>query len=582
MFGYNPKDSFATISDSLILAVQGVTDKKKKNSKYAPKSMIKESVVILEEAEQEVCPKCKKCSHHCQCDNMDEAVDQTSNEEDDILADSEDDALNYFDYSKGKEIDDDEDGGSGDFVGEVDHNDIRESYVHNNPLMEAVFNIMEAGEDIDDDGTSGEISSPTMDRNKKSSRPVKNPFRKTLGFELWRGKSPMPDKTGNHAEIVCIATMTSSNRKTGPVGKSNMIQTWIIRTDMPPREAMNKGLDGSSCGTCPFRSRASGGEDLCYVNTGQAPNGIYAAWKRGKYPKLDPTNPEMMDVFRGRKLRMGSYGEATFIPFDVWKPILAVVSGKVGFTHAWKEPFAKPFKGLLRASTETKITNDAAMKDGWVTFYVASPGEPEIDARMCPSAKTKGKIKCVDCLGCQGNEPETDPAKGVGYPGMTGAKTLTVPAHGAKVGKNAKQMDKYKNRVTQANKETPQTITPLTIMGKKRMGESKMESIIHKLQESFNTDPTVEQMRAWLAPEAKQIGADDFDIEAAIYWCASDWHGGQSSNLYSALSTSEFTPGQNSSSVESEGELASMLYDELEAKTGLHSTEIEDEIKEEE
>jgi hypothetical protein len=55
-------------------------------------------------------------------------------------------------------------------------------------------------------------------------------------------------------------------------------------------------------------------------------------------------------------------------------------------------------------------------------------------------------------------------------------------------------------------------------------------------------DPTANEMRAYLKTLA---GAeyDDFSGEAAIYWFANDWHGGQSSNLYSALSTSEFSPG---------------------------------------
>ena len=35
-----------------------------------------------------------------------------------------------------------------------------------------------------------------------------------------------------------------------------------------------------------------------------------------------------------------------------------------------------------------------------------------------------------------------------------------------------------------------------------------------------------------------------FDIEAAIYWFANHWHGGQWSNLYSALSTSPYRPGR--------------------------------------
>lgn len=59
----------------------------------------------------------------------------------------------------------------------------------------------------------------------------------------------------------------------------------------------------------------------------------------------------------------------------------------------------------------------------------------------------------------------------------------------------------------------------------------------------MTTDPTREEMLAELAsmPFAEEF--DEFDREEAIYWFANDWHGGQSSNLYSALSTSPYRPG---------------------------------------
>ena len=58
------------------------------------------------------------------------------------------------------------------------------------------------------------------------------------------------------------------------------------------------------------------------------------------------------------------------------------------------------------------------------------------------------------------------------------------------------------------------------------------------------SDPTRDEMLTALA----QSGADEFDIEAAIYWFASDWHGGQWSNLYSVLSTSPYKPGLSEAS----------------------------------
>jgi hypothetical protein len=64
-------------------------------------------------------------------------------------------------------------------------------------------------------------------------------------------------------------------------------------------------------------------------------------------------------------------------------------------------------------------------------------------------------------------------------------------------------------------------------------------------------DPTREDMLAFLQTEKLILtgsyiaSEDDFDIEEAIYWFSADYHGGQWSNLYSALSTSEFRPGMN-------------------------------------
>ena len=75
-------------------------------------------------------------------------------------------------------------------------------------------------------------------------------------------------------------------------------------------------------------------------------------------------------------------------------------------------------------------------------------------------------------------------------------------------------------------------------------------------------DPTGDEMRAYLRPLAKQLDASDFDVEEAIYWFANDYHAGQDSYLYCALSTSEFSPGALARAPEPEG-AAALLYDEL-------------------
>jgi len=83
-------------------------------------------------------------------------------------------------------------------------------------------------------------------------------------------------------------------------------------------------------------------------------------------------------------------------------------------------------------------------------------------------------------------------------------------------------------------------------------------------------DPTAEEMRTLLRGSIEEQTGEawqnyEFDIESAIYWFAADYHGGQDSNLYSALSTSEFHPGACCNGPEPESTEES-LYAELEAE----------------
>lgn len=78
-------------------------------------------------------------------------------------------------------------------------------------------------------------------------------------------------------------------------------------------------------------------------------------------------------------------------------------------------------------------------------------------------------------------------------------------------------------------------------------------------------DPTAEEMRAFLKPINEGYGGDEggFDVEAAIYWFAHSWHGGQSSNLYSTLSTSPYTPGPCTEDPSGGDDVVSWLIAEL-------------------
>ncbi len=80
-------------------------------------------------------------------------------------------------------------------------------------------------------------------------------------------------------------------------------------------------------------------------------------------------------------------------------------------------------------------------------------------------------------------------------------------------------------------------------------------------------DPTRESMERVLLELAQAFGLEDceFDVQEAIHWFASHYHAGQWSNLYSALSTSQFHPGPLANGPEPET-TAELLYAELEER----------------
>jgi hypothetical protein len=78
-------------------------------------------------------------------------------------------------------------------------------------------------------------------------------------------------------------------------------------------------------------------------------------------------------------------------------------------------------------------------------------------------------------------------------------------------------------------------------------------------------DPTYDELLEYLEQEFTPDMADEMDRECAIYWFASDYHSGQQSNLYSALSTSLYSPGPLERGPKW---MAEILYEALETEFG--------------
>ena len=206
---------------------------------------------------------------------------------------------------------------------------------------------------------------------------------------------------------VIIATgfaSPSDNRKTG-----DMIQVWILCKSVDPVEAIRTGLDRLICGNCVHRGDGHGNDRSCYVNVGQAPLGIYRAWKAGAYSPLP-----FLSVFSGRKIRFGAYGDPTHLPLSLALAIAGVSSGWTGYTHQWRKPSLQGWKSILMASVDTTAELIIARSMGWSTFRVSPDMDHHTMETLCASDRVG--TPCADCLACAG-------ARG-------GIRAIHIPAHG--------------------------------------------------------------------------------------------------------------------------------------------------------
>jgi hypothetical protein len=211
-----------------------------------------------------------------------------------------------------------------------------------------------------------------------------------LGFIFYRGPSPI-----DGAPIVAIATLKSKNGKTG-----DMVQTWILRTDVSPLDAIGSGADASICGNCTHR----GPKRTCYVDVGKAPMGIWNAYHRGQYIDLSDDPGTVAILIAQRIVRLGAYGDPAMVPVAKWRALLAAAAGRTGYTHAWRRVWAQALKEYVMASVDSVAEQDIARSMGWRTFRVRTETEPlQANEFACPASPEAGnKKQCITCKACDG------------------------------------------------------------------------------------------------------------------------------------------------------------------------------------
>lgn len=224
------------------------------------------------------------------------------------------------------------------------------------------------------------------------------------GFVIYRGPSKL-DPTSEVMVIVTGIDAVSRNAKTGA-----MVQTWVLRADMHPAEALASGADDAICGECRHRPSETGRS--CYVNP-MGPGAVWRAYRKGNYREASPVH--VAPLLRGRQVRLGAYGDPAAVPVAVWERLLRFAEGWTGYTHQWRQ--APEFRGLAMASTDTLKETFEAHEAGWRTFRVRAVNAGGVAESLlnseisCPASVEAGKrVTCEVCGLCRG---ASRPAKSI-------------------------------------------------------------------------------------------------------------------------------------------------------------------------
>jgi len=235
--------------------------------------------------------------------------------------------------------------------------------------------------------------------------PLANPHRAPLrarpnrnGVVLYEGPSMIDGRP-----IVVIVTGLdddSDNLKTGA-----MLQSFIMRQDVSPSEAIKTGEDSSVCGTCIHRPllAAETGEPRCYVTVFQAPRSVWQCWTRGGYRMATAADRVLLS---GLSFRFGTYGDPAAAPVEAWPN---TPRKRTGYSHLWQSEVAAPYKAQVMASVDSGLEYLKARAAGWRSFRVEdNPYNPMMPGEIvCPASEEGGKRATCDTCGlCNGNPHE--------------------------------------------------------------------------------------------------------------------------------------------------------------------------------
>jgi hypothetical protein len=193
----------------------------------------------------------------------------------------------------------------------------------------------------------------------------------------------------------------SDNAKTG----ADLVQTFIIRADVAPTDALKTGDDVSICGQCVHRPilAKTNGQAPCYVNVGRSVRSVFEAYKRGRYVRATPG--QLRALLAGRKVRLGTYGDPAAAPVALWQDITADAAGVVGYSHQWQAVNFDhaAWAPLVMASADSIDEAAQANLYGMRVFRVSVGVDRQPGEATCPASAEGGRrATCDTCMLCGG------------------------------------------------------------------------------------------------------------------------------------------------------------------------------------
>jgi hypothetical protein len=222
------------------------------------------------------------------------------------------------------------------------------------------------------------------------------------------------------APIVVIAIDSARNTKTG-----RMVQTYILRADMDPREASKSGADYSICGNCPHRGAPTNDPKAaqakgrsCYVLLGQGVLIAYRSMLRDVYAEISG-HADIAAIGAGKLVRLGTYGDPAAVPSYIWESLISQATAHTAYSHQALRADSSFDASYMMQSAD----NEAQARDAWAqgrrTFRVVRSVADIVKGSeiLCPARKEAGRrVTCSQCKLCGG--------------ASVAGKSIAIPDHG--------------------------------------------------------------------------------------------------------------------------------------------------------